>query len=168
MTDMRNARDIARRLEQTQVKEVPGGITGFTSFYASGTFTPTYTGSTIAGTFTYIGGGQVGLYTRIGNQVFIHLFLQISAISVAPTGSMQISGLPFTAAASGLSYSLSVGFLSNVNTSANIVQLTAIALGGAPRIGLFEAFDNIATVAYPAANFTNVGAAMLISGSYSV
>ena len=50
MSDPRGPRDIARRLEQTQVVERPGNIPGFTSFYDTGTFVPTWVGGTIAGT----------------------------------------------------------------------------------------------------------------------
>ena len=58
----------------------------------SGTWTPAFAGTTIAGSFTYA--AQLGRYTRVGNQVIIHAYVQISAIGVAPTGNMQITGIP--------------------------------------------------------------------------
>lgn len=94
MSDPRAQRDIARRLEQTQVIERPGGTSGQTTFYATGTFTPTLVGSTIAGTFTYT--LQSGNYTRNGRIVFVTAHISISAITVAPTGNLQLGGLPFT------------------------------------------------------------------------
>ena len=68
-----------------------GGTT--LSNYATGTFTPTITGSTGNPVNTYT--VQVGRYTRIGNRVFFSLNVQISATS-GGTGVTQVSGLPFT------------------------------------------------------------------------
>lgn len=61
-----------------------------------GGFTPILLGSTIAGTFTYT--TQNGNYMQIGGTVFVTAHISISAIAVAPTGNLQIGGLPFTAA----------------------------------------------------------------------
>lgn len=152
--------DNEKRLSITEVKEVPQ--------FATGTFVPTFAGSTIAGTFTYLAAGQKGFYTRIGNQVLIHAYIQISAIGVAPTGNMRIGGLPFASANVGLDFSITLGFVSNINMSANIIQLTAIALLNTAQIGLFEVFDNAATTAFPAANFTNANAAIELSGAYQI
>lgn len=63
-------------------------VTGF----ATGSWTPTITGGTIAGATTYA--TQLGGYTRIGNVVTVSCILQISAAT--GTGDAQISGLPFT------------------------------------------------------------------------
>jgi hypothetical protein len=60
--------------------------------YAEGTWTPTLTGGSTAGTTTYI--NQVGLYTRIGRQVTVYYFVNISAAT--GTGQIVIGGLPFT------------------------------------------------------------------------
>ena len=136
------------------------------TYYDSGTWTPAFTGTTIAGTFTYL--GAVGLWTRFGNNIFIHAYVQISAISVSPTGNMTITGLPYTADNLGVDFSLAIGFASNINTSANIVQLTAIVRLNTARIDLYEAFDNVASTQYPAANFTNANAAIELSGVYRI
>lgn len=165
MSDPRQRRDTARQLDQLRVIERPGAP-GQTTFYATGTWTPTFRGSTIAGTFTYT--GQVGSYTRIGNQVFVHAYVQISAISVAPTGSMVIAGLPFTVVNNVQDYSLAIGFMDNINTSTNIVQLTALARVNTTDIWLGESFDNAAWARFPATNFTNALAGIEVSGSYQV
>ncbi len=134
--------------------------------YTVGAWTPIFTGSGTAGTFTYA--GQAGVWTRVGDQLIIHGYVQISAISVAPTGVMQIGGLPFAAASVGMDFSVSLGFVSNINTSANVIQITAlIGLGGAG-IALYEVFDNAVTVAFPAGNFTNTAAGIELSGVYQV
>ena len=62
--------------------------------YEEGTFTPTIVGATTAGTGTYIASGQVGRYTKIGNRVYFSAYLSWTAHT--GTGSMRISGLPFT------------------------------------------------------------------------
>lgn len=65
-----------------------------TTFYATGTWTPTMLGSGTAGTPTY--GAQVGRYTRIGETVFVEGRVTWNAHT--GTGNMVIGGLPFTVA----------------------------------------------------------------------
>lgn len=60
--------------------------------YEEGTFTPTVTGSTTAGTATYT--VQIGRYTKIGDLVFFSIRLDYSGGT--GTGNLQVSGLPFT------------------------------------------------------------------------
>jgi hypothetical protein len=59
--------------------------------YEEGTWTPTYYGSTSAGTTTYT--GQKGLYVKIGRTVYIECDLAWSAKT--GTGDGYIGGLPF-------------------------------------------------------------------------
>ena len=98
MSDLRGQRDLARRLEQTQVVERPGGVTGFTSFYDTGTFVPTLVGLTIAGTFTYDATETFCNWSRIGDRLLFNGRVRITAIAVAPTGALTISGFPYVAA----------------------------------------------------------------------
>lgn len=70
-----------------------GTITSDTfTTYEEGTFTPTITGKTSAGTTTY--SQQIGRYTRLGRVVFI----EASVIWTAATGTgvVILGGLPFT------------------------------------------------------------------------
>lgn len=92
MSDMQQQRDLARRLEQTQVVERPGA-SGQTTFYTSSTYTPTYTGGTTAGVTTY--SVQQGAYTRIGNVIIVTGTVAWTAAT--GTGDARIS-LPFTSA----------------------------------------------------------------------
>ncbi len=69
MSDMMTQRDLVRRLEQTQVTERPGGVTGFDTFYDTSTYVPTYLGLSTAGVTTYT--TQIGAWTRIGNMVSV-------------------------------------------------------------------------------------------------
>jgi len=60
--------------------------------YEEGTFTPTISGSTAAGTATYT--TQVGSYTKIGRIVQVQVNMTYSGHT--GTGNMRIAGLPFT------------------------------------------------------------------------
>ena len=76
----------------------PGtGTSELLADYEEGTWTPVVIGTTTAGTGTY--GTQVGTYTKTGRAVSFTLTLAWSAHT--GTGSMQITGLPFTSAATG-------------------------------------------------------------------
>lgn len=76
-------RDLKKRVTQLEALEVPQ--------YATGTWTPTYSGASTAGTTTYT--TQVGSYTRIGNMVAFTAYVAWTAAT--GTGVAQIS-LPFT------------------------------------------------------------------------
>ena len=64
--------------------------------YEEGTFTPTVQGVSSAGTASY--SVQAGSYTKIGNLVFVNIYLTYS--SGTGTGQLRIAGLPFTSAGS--------------------------------------------------------------------
>jgi hypothetical protein len=64
--------------------------------YEEGTFTPTVVGVTTAGTATY--SFQLGSYTKIGNLVYVNIYLAYSGGT--GTGQLRIAGLPFTSAGS--------------------------------------------------------------------
>lgn len=146
-----------RTLDQVQVIERPG---------ITGSWTPAFVGTSTAGTFTYT--AQIGRWMRVSNQIFIHAIVGISAIAVAPVGSMYISGLPFTAANIGMDYSLSLGFVGDINYSATAKELTALVRLNATEIWLGESFDNAAWARFPAANFTNANATLELSGFYQI
>lgn len=85
--------------------------------YEEGTFTATIVGTTTAGVGTY--NSQVGVYTKVGRAVSFNLIVNWTAHT--GTGNMNISGLPFTSAASG-AFSCAVGYVSNVAlTAGNIL-----------------------------------------------
>lgn len=65
-------------------------------FLETGTFTPTYYGSTIAGTTTYA--TQYGRYTRIGDVCYFTL--RVDWTAVTGTGNGIVGGLPFVAGTS--------------------------------------------------------------------
>lgn len=130
-----------------------------------GTWVPSFQGSGTAGTFTYA--VQQGAWARIGNQVFVHGRVTISAISVAPTLVMRIVGLPFTSNATyfgGVFFT----FISSFNYSAAVLDLTGLISPATAHIRLIENFDNAGSADAPAANFTNVNCDLIFSGQYQV
>ena len=60
--------------------------------YEEGTWSPVISGSTTAGSFTY---DRSGFYTKIGNMVHIHAYINVSTVITTPTGNLSITGLPF-------------------------------------------------------------------------
>lgn len=59
----------------------------------TGAFTPFLKGSTTDGSFTYH--YQFGQYTKIGNMVFVQLYIKINTIQTAAKGNLILAGLPF-------------------------------------------------------------------------
>lgn len=62
--------------------------------YEEGAFTPIYLGGTTAGVFSYA--FQSGRYIKIGKLVYVEGSLGTNGITTTPTGTINISGLPFT------------------------------------------------------------------------
>lgn len=154
-----------RRLQALErfMREIRGdrGATALTAW------TPAFAGSSTAGTFTYT--IQTGLYCLVGNVCFVSLHLQISAITVAPVGNMRITGLPVTAAnVTSLNPAISPSFYTNINLSANCVQLCGQINPADTIIRLTETFDNAASADFPAASFTNATERIAMSGFYFV
>jgi hypothetical protein len=74
-----------------------GGGNNALDFYEEGTFLPTIQGTATAGSNGY--SSQHGKYTRIGNRVFVDG--EITLVSLNSTGTLFISGMPFTVDSSG-------------------------------------------------------------------
>lgn len=84
-------------------------------------FTPTISGTTVAGVGTYT--TQAGFYTRIGNMVFLTVNLVWTAHT--GTGSMLITGLPFTVR--NTANYVPAGVLNEINFALGAGVLYAIA-----------------------------------------
>ena len=105
-------------LFDTASKGIYLGVTSATASnllddYEEGTWTPSFTGTTGSPSgvnFTV----RVGHYTKIGNQVTVHMYLNISSWSSGPSGDVRIDTLPFTASSSSNLYSsVAIGLASN-------------------------------------------------------
>src|SRR5687768_14704363 len=149
MSDLYSTRNIGRTLEQTRVVERPGGVTGFTTFFETSSFTPTLFGSGTAGTFTYDAANTEARYTRVGNIVFVQGRVIITATSVAPTGNVSIGGLPLTSAAATDSGNIAGVFhtvWSGINLPAGYTYVAGVVVGSVTSAFLYEAGDNVARV----------------------
>lgn len=146
MSDPYTQRDLARRLEQTQVIERPGGVTGFTTFYATGSFTPVWVGSGTAGTFTYNASVCLVEWTRIGNRVLFNGRIEISAITVAPTGNLTITGWPFPGVADtnmAIAGGGSFGVWT-INVAAGYTDVAMYIVNGGSAMFMARSGDNVA------------------------
>lgn len=171
MSDPYQQRDQARRLEQTQVTERPG-VSGYSSFYDFGTFTPALQGTTIAGTFTYDATTTACYWSRFGNRVLLNGRVRITAITVAPTGNLQIITLPFTPAT--VTGNIAGGVLFQTWTGITLTgartMLSGDILSGAAAIRFFESGSNLAAASVIGGGLVLVGgsADFRFSGQYMV
>lgn len=85
----REIADLRRQVIDLRAQERPA--------YARGTWTPSFTGTTTNGTITYT--TQVGEWFRNGHIITFVGRIATSAVSVTPTGTLDIAGLPFPAVA---------------------------------------------------------------------
>jgi hypothetical protein len=138
------------------------------AFYASGTFLPTYAGSSTAGTWTY--NNRAGFYTRIGNRCLFNLSLVAATRPGAPTGAALITGLPFTSDSTTLSHGpVTIDTIENFTLSGTIVQLTARIPPGAAYIELIEN-NGTGPSAAAVLTATSVGATAIVrlAGHYMI
>src|SRR5512144_1601497 len=127
--------DNEERLKQTETKEVPGA-TGFTSFYATGTFSPIFSGSGGGGSYTQ--SVSLGEWTRIGNVVHVWIRCTMNTFTSAPAGNLWITTLPFTARnTTNAFYTLAVGY--RIPTTI----VTAVIPAGTTHVEFYDAAGNI-------------------------
>lgn len=82
--------------------------------YEEGTWTPVLSDGTNNATMDV---GTVGRYTKIGNRVFVYCRIDTSSLG-SVSGSLRVTGLPFTAASGGGRYPLSPGQAQGLNLTA--------------------------------------------------
>lgn len=132
-----------------------------------GSWTPIFIGSGTAGTFTY--SIQVGRFSRIGNLVFIEAQLAISAITVNPTGSLLISGLPFASGNPGAVVLAcpSIGRWGGITLDAGYTSLNAEVVNNTTQIEFIESGSGLAISLLPATGLGTL-ADVTISGVYRI
>jgi hypothetical protein len=94
--------------------------------YEEGTWTPAYTSSGTASTFSY--GLQIGTYTKIGNRVLFTMRLYTNTTgNTLGTGDVSISGLPFAGQAGNQTTVISIYNLNGnwVITAPSLAQIPA-------------------------------------------
>lgn len=82
-------------------------------FYQTGTFTPTIIDSSSGGTYTT--SGINGKYTKIGNTVYVWIYIIGISTSGAPSGNLRIGNLPISASSNLHAISASTFTGSSVN-----------------------------------------------------
>lgn len=118
----------AEDYDDGRIDSRPPGTSNFTE---SGTFTPVFAGTTVAGTPTY--SLQTGFYTKIGNMVFYVANIILTGLGGA-TGNAQITGLPF-ALETGVNWFANCQW-GSITFTANYTTVTPVALGGGTSIAM--------------------------------
>lgn len=126
-----------------------------------GTWVPVLAGTTTPGTFTYT--LQSGTYIRHENMCFIQGIINITVITVAPVGLMDITGLPF--ASSTLAGITVAGgaemYFWNTNLATAHTQVGGqVSAGGATSMRLTKSADNVAAGSLGAGDIALVGGAV--------
>jgi len=123
--------------------------------YEEGTFTPVIS-SSVAGTGTYT--EQIGKYTKIGNRVFFNITLTWTAHT--GSGTMQITGLPFTSSAALTSYPVQM-LWSNL-TFTGVAPVAAVLASGTT----IRLYNGPASGAAASQIALDTAATIVIDGSY--
>lgn len=126
-----------------------------------GTWTPAFVGTTIAGTFTYT--TQLGRYIKIGKRCWLDFNVHISVVTVAATGNLTITGLPFASVtAAGYAGMIPVA-CDKVTVLGTTVQLMGRVASNVVVIDFIETGNNIAATLLPA---SAISAGTTIEGSF--
>lgn len=125
-----------------------------------GNWTPTFVGSTTAGTNTY--SEQVGRYYKIGKSVYISGRIALSAKDGTMAGNVRISGLPFTSESSGAMAGINIALASLFDLPAGYTQLSGRVTQNTNYIDMLLIGDNVANGAI---SVTNIGSTTAITFS---
>jgi hypothetical protein len=131
-------RDLQQRIARLEAK--PGPL------YQVDSFVPTWVGAGTAGTFTYTANACLVEWTILGNRLLYNGRIVISAISVAPTGALNIAGWPF-AGVSDANMAIAGGgaMLSwAINVAAGYTDVNLNFTNGSSLAALVRSGDNVA------------------------
>ena len=123
--------------------------------YETGTWTPTFTGSTGAGTVSY--SAQYGSYVKIGKMVYLQGRIGISSKS-GQTGMGGIGNLPFSPSALNNGSAGTLGYLSNLTYGSGYSQVNLYIPGNSGQTTCNFTLSGTATgaIEVPVANFGNI------------
>ena len=133
-----------------------------------GTFLPQFIGDIIGGAYTFV--NREGFYTRIGNVVTFAAYINISAIVVAPTGSLFVT-MPLVAGTTEVVQgALSLSFYGGITLTAGYTQLGVYASPGSNRAPLLQSGSGVAAANIAASALALIGGVANIGygGSYRV
>jgi hypothetical protein len=127
--------------------------------YEEGTFTPTIVGTTTAGIGVYT--AQTGRYTKIGNRVYVNIYLSWSAHT--GTGNMRVDGLPYTSINVANTYSSFSCYISALTLTAGYWLQPYV---GSNRV--FISLEQVQAGAVSIAVPMDISAEIMLSGFYEV
>jgi hypothetical protein len=127
---------------QFPATQIPSADANTLDDYEEGSWTPGVAGDTTAGSYTY--STQSGTYTKIGRLVTAHFTLAGITTSSAGSGSIKITGLPFTSAGSGAYGDRGYNFVPRIRsfttTRSNIFMLISVGT-----TSIYVLYDNNAS-----------------------
>jgi hypothetical protein len=116
----------------------------------SGTWTPTFRGSTVAGTQTY--GTRTGQWIRVNKILHVWGTCQVTTLDPATAGDIQLTGIPLAALnTSGTRQPLLINVRSNITLSAGYSQFTGYLNNNGTVLNLSQTGSNVAQVNLTAA-----------------
>lgn len=127
--------------------------------YEEGTFTPTIVGTTTAGIGVYT--AQTGRYTKIGNRVYVNIYLLWSAHT--GTGNMRVDGLPYTSINVANTYSSFSAYISSLTLTAGYWLQPYV---GSNRV--FISLEQVQAGAVSIAVPMDISSEIMLSGFYEV
>lgn len=107
----------------------------------AGTWTPAIHDTTHSDGEGQTYSAQYGLYTKVGNRVFIHGHLDISSVGTLSNETAYIGNLPFTSSSTSNSHGL-VSFPQALNLSSTTPPYSGIIAPGTDYIALYETIGN--------------------------
>lgn len=149
--------------ETTRTGSGGTSASGLVVGYQQGTWTPEVAGATTAGTYTY--GSNTGLWTRIGNLVYIQATLSNITTGAAGSGTMLCIGFPYTPSADNVSQG-TVRF-DQVDLPASTAYVTAGCTNN-PQCSFQAVKDDLNDVSVPlsATAFASASADIFVTMSY--
>jgi hypothetical protein len=139
-----------------------GGVHGLN--VTSGTFTPVIAGSSVAGVQSYT--TQTGYYTKIGNRVFVEIFIVLSSVDGTISGGIVLKGLPFASKIDATYRGIiPISYFANLDLPASQPYVSGLIMNNSSQIALRVSGDNTVNSAMSVAQLTAT-TTLLLSGSY--
>ena len=130
--------------------------------YEEGTFTPQFSSS--GASFTYT--AAKGVYTKIGRQVCINIYMQLDGAQTLTANTVTITGLPFTSANIYQLISSLACEIRLVNLSAGATSLFGRIDANSTSIVFYESGDNYANTALKSNQLSGSSGQVILSGTY--
>jgi hypothetical protein len=115
-----------------------------------GSFTPKIAGATVAGSNTYA--TQSGHYIKIGDMVYLSIYIVLTALDAALSGTIIINGLPFSVANLPSNYINANVLFSNVDIGTGYTAMSGYIESTQARIILQKLGNNVAMTSLNQAN----------------